>query len=344
MTESRPLLLDRLPDDYPLAGYRQRQLLEWVFEHGVADFGAMSNLPAGVREELAREHTLQPFARTEVHHSADGSAKFLFTLMDGKQTEAVYMPYDGRKTICVSSMVGCPAGCAFCATGAMGFGRNLTAGEIVGQVLEVSRHMGISPREIRNLVFMGMGEALLNYNHAMNAGRILLHPQALGMSRRRVTLSTVGLPKGIRRLAAEDDLGVKLAISLHAPDEETRRRIIPTAHRNTIADIMASAREYQAVTGRRVTFEYTMMRGVNDHPWQAEALAELLRGLTSHVNLIPMNPWPGSGFEESSEADLQRFYDILQERGIPVSVRRSRGRDAGAACGQLALSRPAAAG
>ncbi len=335
-----PSLLDLHPDQYPLEGYRRRQLLDWVFDKGVSDFAAMSNLPAGVRAALAAEYTLDPFLASETTTSTDGSVKHLFTLHDGKQMEAVYMPYLDRKTICVSTMVGCPAKCAFCATGAMGFGRNLTAGEIVGQVLAVARGAGVSPREIRNLVFMGMGEPLLNYDATMQAARILLHPQALGMSRRRVTLSTVGLPKGIRRLAAEDDLGLKLAISLHAPDEETRQRIIPTAHRNTIAEIMASAREYQAVTGRRLTFEYSMLAGVNDAPWQAELLADLLSGLVAHVNLIPMNPWDGSGFTASSEAAIQTFYDILEDRGVPVSVRRSRGRDAGAACGQLALKRP----
>jgi 23S rRNA (adenine2503-C2)-methyltransferase len=336
------LLLDLHPDAYPLEGFRQRQLLEWVFVQGAGTFEAMTNLPAEVRADLASRFTLNPFREIETVRSTDGSVKYLFTLLDGRQMEAVYMPYLDRRTICVSTMVGCPAKCAFCATGAMGFGRNLTPGEIVGQILAVAGGEGLAPRELRNLVFMGMGEPLLNYDHTMQAARILLHPQALGMSKRRVTLSTVGLPRGIRRLAAEDDLGIKLAISLHAPDEATRQRIIPTGHRNSIAEIMASAREYQAVTGRRVTFEYAMLRGVNDQLWQAEELARLLRGLVSHVNLIPMNPWDGSGFESSSEAEIQAFYDTLEARGVDVSVRRSRGKDAGAACGQLALKRPSA--
>lgn len=334
------LLLDLHPDHYPQEGYRRRQLLQWVFEHGAGSFADMTNLPAKLRAELSEQFTLDPFLSTETVASSDGSVKYLFTLPDLKQMEAVYMPYLDRKTVCVSTMVGCPAKCAFCATGALGFGRNLTAGEIVGQVLAVARGQGIAPREIRNLVFMGMGEPLLNYDHVMLAARILLHEHGLSMSKRRVTLSTVGLPRGIRKLAREDDLGIKLAISLHAPDEETRRRIIPTAHANTIAEIMASAREYQEVTGRRVTMEYAMLRGVNDHLWQADLLADLLRGLVSHVNLIPMNPWDGSGFQESSEEQLQAFYDRLEARGVEVSVRRSRGRDAGAACGQLALQHP----
>ncbi|WP_019586756.1 23S rRNA (adenine(2503)-C(2))-methyltransferase RlmN [Deinococcus apachensis] len=336
-------LLDLHPDQYPLEGFRWRQLLEWVFVQGVGTFDAMTNLPVEVRADLAARYTLNPFREIETVRSSDGSVKYLFTLNDGRQMEAVYMPYLDRKTICVSTMVGCPARCAFCATGAMGFGRNLTPGEIVAQVLAVAGGEGVAPREIRNLVFMGMGEAMLNYAHTMQAARILLHPQALGMSKRRVTLSTVGIAKGIRQLAAEDDLGIKLAISLHAPDEETRRRIIPTGAANSIEEIMAAARDYQAVTGRRVTLEYTMLRGVNDHLWQAELLADLLRGLVSHVNLIPMNPWEGSGFESSTEEQIQSFYDVLEARGVDVSVRRSRGKDAGAACGQLALKRPGAA-
>jgi 23S rRNA (adenine2503-C2)-methyltransferase len=336
------LLLDLHPDSYPLEGFRRTQLLEWVYVQGVGSFDAMTNLPGPARAELAQRYHLNPFREIETVRSHDGSVKYLFTLHDGRQMEAVYMPYLDRKTVCVSTMVGCPARCSFCATGAMGFGRNLTPGEIVGQVLAVAGGEGLAPRELRNLVFMGMGEAMLNYDHTMQAARILLHPQALGMSKRRITLSTVGIARGIQRLATEDDLGLKLAISLHAPDEETRQRIIPTGAANSIAEIMAAAREYQGVTGRRITFEYTMLRGINDQPWQAELLADLLRGLVSHVNLIPMNPWDGSGFQSSTEADIQTFYDLLEARGVDVSVRRSRGKDAGAACGQLALKRPGA--
>ena len=264
-------LLDFHPDAYPLEGFRRRQLLEWVFVQGVGDFSAMTNLPAELRTQLQGAFHLNPFREIETVRSADGSVKYLFTLQDGRQMEAVYMPYLDRKTVCVSTMVGCPARCAFCATGAMGFGRNLTPGEIVAQVLAVAGGEGLAPRELRNLVFMGMGEAMLNYENTM-----------------------------------------------------------------------AAARDYQAVTGRRITMEYTMLRGINDHPWQAELLAERLRGLVSHVNLIPMNPWEGSGFQSSTEEQIQTFYDILESRGVDVSVRRSRGKDAGAACGQLALKRPGA--
>lgn len=335
----KSFLLDRLPQDYPLEGYRRKQLLSWIFEHGVFDFEKMTNLSKEVRSQLAEQYTLQPFSAFERFESKDGSVKYLYTLNDGRQMETVYMPYLDRKTICVSTMVGCPAACTFCATGRLGFGRNLTAGEIVAQILYIAHHEGISPKDIRNLVFMGMGEPLLNYENTMNAARIMLSDEALNMSQRRVTLSTVGLAKGIQKMATED-VNVKLAISLHAPDEETRRSLIPTAQANNIAEIMEAAREYQKVTGRRLTFQYSLLEGVNDQLWQAELLADLLQSLTAHVNLIPMNPWEGSGFEESSEEQLQAFYDTLERRGIEVSVRRSRGRDAGAACGQLALKRP----
>ena len=333
------LLLDRHPDRYPLEGYRQAQLLEWVFKHGAPSFAEMSSLPVALRQELEASFSLEAFRKVEAFASQDGSTKYLFTLHDGRSTEAVLMPYADRTTICVSTMVGCPAGCAFCATGRMGFGRNLSPGEVIGQVLEAARASGIAPAEIRNLVFMGMGEPLLNYDNTLEAARIMLHESALGMSSRRVTLSTVGLPDKIVRLAAEDVV-VKLAISLHAPDESTRRAIIPTAHAHTIDAILDAAREYQARSRRRVTFEYAMLAGVNDHLWQAELLAELLRGLIAHVNLIPMNQWDDSGFQGSSERQIQAFYKALEARGVPVSVRRSRGRDAGAACGQLALKRP----
>jgi 23S rRNA (adenine2503-C2)-methyltransferase len=318
--------------------YRRRQLAEWLYRQGAARFDEMTNLPASWRQRLAAEWTIDPFTATERFPSRDGSVRYLFTLADGRQTEAVYMPYENRKTVCVSSMVGCPAGCAFCATGAMGFGRNLRTGEIVGQLLAVAWHEGFSPREIRNVVLMGMGEALLNYDAALSAIRLMIDPGALDMSARRITLSTVGLPSKIQRLANEG-VPLTLAVSLHAPDEETRKRIIPTAHAHSIESIIAALAEWQESIGRRVTIEYTMLAGVNDHEWQARALARLLEELRCHVNLIPFNPWSGSGFESSSRNAVARFQEALESAGLSVSVRFSRGRDAGGACGQLALAK-----
>ena len=338
--DPRPLLLDLSVDTFPLPDggkpYRRNQLAEWVFVRGERDFEKMTNLPRGWRAELGRTFRIDPFTAAERYPSEDLSVRYLFTLADGRQTEAVFMPYRGRKTVCVSSMVGCPAGCSFCATGALGFGRNLSGAEIVAQLLAVAWHEGFPPREIRNVVLMGMGEALLNYHNALGAIRSLIDPRGLDMSPRRITLSTVGLPVHIRRLA-EEGLSLVLAVSLHAPDEVTRRRIIPSAHAFGIDEIIASLHHWQEKIGRRVTIEYTMLAGVNDHLWQARLLAERLEGLLAHVNLIPFNPWPASGFSASPRRQVDDFLRTLEECGLTVSVRFSRGRDAGGACGQLAL-------
>jgi len=338
--DARAHLLGLSPAELPVpagqGAYRARQLAHWLYQRGVTEVEQMSDLPSAWRAELARDYRIDPFARTERFPSGDGSVRYLFTLPDGQRTEAVYMPYRDRKTVCVSSMVGCPAGCAFCATGALGFGRNLSRGEIVGQLLAVAWHEGFAPTEIRNVVLMGMGEALLNYEAALGAVRTMIDPSALGMSARRITLSTVGLPNRIRRLAQER-LPLVLAVSLHAPDEATRRRIIPTAHAHAIDDIIASLHDWQAAGGRRVTIEYTMLAGVNDSLGQARALVERLQGLVVHVNLIPFNPWQASGFEASSPAQIDAFVNVLERAGVRASVRFSRGRDTGGACGQLSL-------
>lgn len=340
MTGARKNLYDFEPGELPLpAGeseYRRGQLRDWLYTKGAGRFSAMTTLPGSLREWLAQSYVLDPFSATERHPSEDGSVRYLFTLHDGQRTEAVYMPYRNRRTVCLSSMVGCPAGCAFCATGAMGFGRNLTRGEIVGQLLAVARGEGIEPRTVRNAVLMGMGEALLNYDNALGAVRTMIDPQTLGMSARRITLSTVGLPARMRKLA-DEGLPLVLAVSLHAPDEETRRRIIPTAHAHSIGDIIDALEYWQERIGRRVTIEYTMLDGVNDEPWQARTLVKRLAGLKAHVNLIPFNAWPGSGFAETPARRLGEFEAILAAAGLSVSVRFSRGRDAGGACGQLAL-------
>ncbi len=338
--ESARTLLDVPLAELPLpAGapaYRRAQLAEWLYVRGVADPLAMTSLPLAFREWLAAEHVIDPFAYVRRFPSRDGSVRYLFTLRDGRSTEAVYMPYAGRRTVCVSSMVGCPAGCAFCATGALGFGRNLTRGEIVGQVLAVARHEGVEPRSVRNVVLMGMGEALLNYREALAAVRTLVDPRALDMSPRRITISTVGLPSRMRRLA-DEGLPLVLAVSLHAPDDETRRRIIPTALANPVDEIVEAMRYWRERVGRRVTIEYTLLAGVNDSDEQALSLARLAREVGAHVNLIPFNPWPGSGFAQSSRRRTASFEGVLRARGVSASVRFSRGRDAGGACGQLAL-------
>ena len=334
--ERKPILLPEPPDELPGKGYRKGQIASWLYKKGAREWGEMTDLPRRLREALPAEWRISEFALVQAFPSSDGSVKYLFTLHDGSRTEAVYLPYADRKTVCISSQVGCPAGCTFCATGRMGFGRNLTGPEIIDQILAVAHHQNLGPREIRNVVLMGMGEPLLNYENVAWAVRRMLDENALAMSPRRVTLSTVGIPKGIRRLAA-DDLGVKLALSLHAPDDETRKKIIPTAHRYTIAEIMDAVRAYFDRTKRRVTIEYTMLRGVNDREEQARELARILKGLVAHVNLIPFNPWEGAPVAGSGKKRIQRFAAALERAGVPVTVRWSRGVDVGAACGQLAL-------
>jgi 23S rRNA (adenine2503-C2)-methyltransferase len=336
--DKTPLLslpIEQLPGE----GYRRGQLATWLYVKGARQWEEMTDLPKALRAEWAAQYRISEFAQVAPYPSQDGSVKYLFTLLDGQKTEAVYMPYLNRKTICISSMVGCPAGCTFCATGRMGFGRNLTAAEILDQILFAAHHQGHAPREIRNVVLMGMGEPLLNVENVFAALKRMLHPQGLAMSPRRITLSTVGIPRGIYKMA-ESELEVRLALSLHAPDDETRQQIIPTAHRYRITEIMEAVRHYYTQTKRRITLEYTMLKGVNDHEWQARALAGLFKGISAHMNLIPWNPWEGAPHQGSPKAQILRFAAILEQQGIPTSVRWSRGRDVGAACGQLALKQP----
>jgi 23S rRNA (adenine2503-C2)-methyltransferase len=332
-------VLDLEPHTLPFpegAKYRQKQLGDWLYVQGARSFESMSNLPKAWREELTARYQLEPFQTIQRFPSEDKSVRYLFTLQDGKQTEAVYMPYKDRKTVCLSSMVGCPAGCAFCATGALGFGRNLTKAEILGQVLAIAWGEKFSPRDIRNVVMMGMGEALLNYDNALGAIKTMIDPAALDMSARKITLSTVGLPQRIRRLA-DEGLPLVLAVSLHAPDDDTRKGIIPTAQAYPVAEIMDSLVYWQENGGRRVTLEYTMLNGTNDHIWQADMLAGLVKDLTIHVNLIPFNAWHNSGFKTSSREKIETFQKVLERSGVSVSVRFSRGQDTGGACGQLSL-------
>ena len=338
--EKKPILSAKPPEELPGEGFRKRQIAHWLYKRGAREFDEMTDLPRALRKALAENWRVSEFDLVQAFPSADGSVKYLFTLKDGKQTEAVYLPYKDRKTVCLSSQVGCPVGCTFCATGALGFGRNLTPWEILDQLLAIAHHQGIPPTEIRNVVLMGMGEPLLNLDAVTAAIRRMIDKNALGMSPRRITLSTVGIPKGIRRLA-EEDLGVKLALSLHAPDDETRKKIIPTAKAYPVDEIMDAVADYFNQTKRRVTFEYVMLKGINDAPHQAREVARLIkdRRIVAHVNLIPFNPWEGAPVEGTPKAGIRRFAEILEKEGIPTTIRWSRGVDVGAACGQLALER-----
>ncbi len=339
--EVRPDLLDLEPEELERwvtqrgePAYRARQILNWLYQHGADRFAAMTNLPRAWRERLEAEARIGAPAVVRRQISADGTRKLLLQLDDGALVEAVLIPDGDRFTACISSQAGCAMGCAFCATALGGLQRNLRTGEIVGQLLRLNADLAESGQRVTHIVFMGMGEPLANYERVVRAVRLIHHPLALGMSQRRITVSTVGLVPGIRRLA-EERLQITLAISLHAPNDELRNRLVPINRRYPLAELLAAAREYVEKTHRRVTFEYVLLKGINDSPAEARQLAGLAQSLLCHVNLIPFNPVPESGFERPGEGEIRRFQEILQGYGVPVTVRRQRGADIDAACGQL---------
>ncbi|HXK33730.1 MAG TPA: 23S rRNA (adenine(2503)-C(2))-methyltransferase RlmN [Dehalococcoidia bacterium] len=322
--------------------YRARQAWEWLYRRFAATWGEMANLPADLRARLAEA---LPFPAADVVatlSSDDGlTRKRLLRLHDGRLIESVLMLYDprsgsrGRATVCVSSQVGCAMGCSFCATGQAGFERNLSAGEIIAQVVGFARlQREARGRAITNVVFMGMGEPMANYRAVWRAVETLHAPEGMGLAARHITISTVGHVPGIRRLA-DETLQVGLAVSLHAPDQALREQLISTASRYPLREIMAACRDYVAKTGRRVTFEYCLMDGVNDAPEQARALADQLSGMLCHVNLIPVNPTPDRSVSRPSRARTLAFQRALAARGIPCTVRVEKGVEISAACGQL---------
>jgi 23S rRNA (adenine2503-C2)-methyltransferase len=317
--------------------YRGRQVARWVYGHGVEDISVMTDLPAAFRERLGRAARIGTLAVRRTTDATDGSAtKLLAACEDGQTVECVLMRFDdGRRTACVSTQAGCAMGCVFCATGLGGFARNLTAGEIISQALAIRAR---ADRRLGNVVFMGMGEPLANYEATVRAARILAAPWGLGIGARHLTISTVGLAPQIRRLAGEG-LPITLAVSLHAPTDALRRRLVPVTERYSIPELMAACRDYLAATGRRLTFEYVLIDGVNDHDAEARALGRLLRGLLCHVNLIPLNPVPAAGPLRRPEVSRVRaFARTVREAGIPVTVRIERGTEIQAACGQLRLA------
>jgi 23S rRNA (adenine2503-C2)-methyltransferase len=314
--------------------YRGRQLATWIYRKGVVSLDAMTDLPREFRAALAETHAV---ALPEVERetpSQDGSRKLVFRLGDERRVSAVLMPDDGRITLCLSTQVGCGFGCAFCLTGTMGLNRNLTAGEIVGQLIAANRLLSEGER-VTHIVFMGMGEPLANYANLVAALRILTDARlGLGYSPRRITVSTVGLVPGIDRLGRED-LKVNLAISLHAASDEVRGRIMPINRSWNLEALMAAVRRYPLGPRQRVFFEYVMLEDVNDGAEEARRLARLLRGVRAKVNLIPFNDWEGSGFRRPPLARILAFQAILLDAGITTTVRWSKGEDIGAACGQL---------
>ena len=318
--------------------YRGRQVFSWL--HRGADFPEMTDLPAALRARLASLAAAGTLRLDSHHQAPDGAAKYAFRTHDGELIETVLIPHRDRTTVCVSSQIGCAFGCQFCATGKQGFVRDLTAGEIVEQVVRVQHELGL--RRVSNVVFMGMGEPLANYQAVVTAARLLNHPGGLHIGARRIAISTCGLPDEIRRLAGEG-LQVALAISLHAATDDVRSQLAPINRKHSLAEVMAAAREYVQRTGRKVAFQYVVVPGVNDTPEQARRLAALVRGMPAMVNVIPRNPEGAVALADSGPA--LRFARLVDQRGVEVAVRRSRGAEVLGACGQLASRRrPGAAG
>jgi 23S rRNA (adenine2503-C2)-methyltransferase len=328
-----------------LPAYRADQLSRHYFARLTDDPAEMTDLPAPARAQLAGA-LLPSLLTAERELDCDGgrTRKTVWRALDGALVESVLMRYPDRVTMCVSSQAGCGMGCPFCATGQAGLTRNLSAAEIVAQVVAGARAMASGavpggPGRVSNVVFMGMGEPLANYGSVLAALRRITdpHPAGLGISQRSVTVSTVGLVPAIEKLAAEG-LSARLAVSLHAPDDELRDELVPVNRRWQVRAVLDAAWGYAAATGRRVSVEYAMIRDVNDHAWRAKLLADLLAGRLAHVNLIPLNPTPGSRWTASDPAVADDFQRRLAARGVPVSVRDTRGREIDGACGQLAAA------
>jgi 23S rRNA (adenine2503-C2)-methyltransferase len=314
------------------------QIFRWIYRRGVTDASAMTDLSHDLRVLLAREFTLSTPALVHRETSADGTEKFLLRLADGRHIESVFIPDTPSMTFCISTQVGCAMACAFCLTGKMGLVRNLTAAEIVGQVRVLAGALNM--RDTRfNIVLMGMGEPLHNYDETMKALRILADEHGFGMSPRRVTLSTVGLLPALERLAGEPFMP-NLAISLHAPSDLQRGQLVPINKKYGIADIIDACKRFPLKKRGRITFEYVLLAGVNDSPQDARRLAKLVAGVKSKVNLIPLNTAAGIPFERPADEVVDRFARIVSEHGVNVSVRKSRGRDIRAACGQLIVEGP----
>ncbi len=315
--------------------YRVRQLWEWLYVHLATDFDQMTNLPKPLREQLAAETIIGVPQMVDTVRSADGETrKDLLRLEDGETVEAVLMRYRRRCTACISTQVGCPIGCVFCATGQMGFRRSLSAGEIVAQALHFARILRAEGERLTNVVLMGMGEPLLNYDASLSAIRRLIDPRGFNLGQRRITLSTVGVVPGIERLAGEG-LQITLAISLHAATDRLRDQLVPLNRRYGLDALFEACHHYVKRTGRRVSFEWALIEGVNDSPMQAKALAARLAGLLAHVNLIPLNPTPGYAGRPSPHAALTAFTAELERHRVPYTVRLRRGVDIQAGCGQL---------
>ncbi len=321
--------------------YRARQLLKWIYRRGESDFARMTDLAKDFRAELAQRAEISVPAIVADRTASDGTRKWLLRMPGASGNEqvieTVFIPEPGRGTLCISSQIGCALDCSFCATGAQGFNRNLTAAEIIGQVWLANRELGYDPdgrRIVTNVVLMGMGEPLANYRNVLPAMQLMLDDLGYDLSRRRVTLSTSGLVPQIYRLA--EDANVALAVSLHAPNDRLRDELVPINRKHPIAELLPACWNYlERQNGRSVTFEYTMLDGVNDRPEHARELATLLCGHQAKVNLIPFNTFPGTKYRRSPAEAIRRFRDLLMQGGVMATIRKTRGDEIDAACGQL---------
>ena len=319
--------------------FRARQLWSWIYHHGARDFDAMTSLGKPLRTRLAERFRVDRPEIARAQTSSDGTRKWLLRSPDGQEVESVHIPEAARGTLCVSSQVGCTLTCRFCHTGTQRLVRNLSAAEIVGQLMVARDELGDWPspkadRQLTNLVMMGMGEPLYNYDNVAKAIRIVMDGEGIAISKRKITLSTAGVVPAMRRCGEE--LGVNLAVSLHAVSDELRDEIVPLNRKYPLADLLAACRDYPGVhNARRITFEYVLLKGVNDSLADAREMARLLKGIPAKVNLIPFNPWPGAPFECPSAEVIERFAQILFEGGLTAPVRQPRGQDIMAACGQL---------
>lgn len=315
--------------------YRASQVWHWIYDQNASDFNIMTNLPKELRQELSDYLLLSPWDPEAEQYSKDGQTKkVLFKLANGIFIETVLMRYQKRKTLCISTQAGCAMGCVFCATGQMGFFRNLTVGEIVQQVMFFARELAIQGERVTNIVMMGMGEPLHNYENTLSALDILTDEEGFNLSARKITISTVGLVPAIRRYA-EEGRQTPLAVSLHAATDKDRNELIPISRRWSLAELIDACHYYVTKTGRRITFEWALIEGENDSQNQARLLGQLMKGLLCHVNLIPLNPTAGYGGRPTSRERVEAFQKELSRHGVSSTVRLRRGIDIQAGCGQL---------
>jgi len=313
--------------------FRGRQIFRWLYQDLTTDFAAMTDIAKEGRAELVARFTARPLATPEIFTSADGTEKLRFTLDDGAVIESVIIPEKDRITLCISTQVGCPLGCRFCRTGSLGFQRNLTIREIVGQHWAAQKHLAEEGKRVTNIVFMGMGEPLLNLENTVKSAHIMMDDLGFNISNRRVTVSTIGIPDKLDALGGQ--ISVNLALSLHAVTDDKRQAIMPATKNWPLKELVAALRRFPLPPRKKILIEYVLLRGVNDTPAEARQLAKIARSLNAKINLIPFNSFPGAPYKPATAAAIQAFQQTLWDEGLTVIIRKSRGDEALAACGQL---------